>query len=547
MNKVIINACPKHRQEFTAHSLSFGYEAVCDVPAEELPQLLREQHDIFALFCDMDFITPYQLSALREAVNDPTFPIVLLTDALTGDDTGKWIGAGATEIITLPMPVPLMHRRIGNVIKLHHLSLSITGQERDALTGLYNRGAFFHYAQVMMKEDASASYTIAISDIENFRLINERYGEKKGDELLRYVGHFLSNLHHGNMLFARYSGDQFVCLARYNSADSGLDENEFAADLQRMYANAPVPSFSVKFGIYENVDTVLPVSIMCDRALMALRTVKHLYGRDAAKYTPLMQQSFNREQRILDSMEEALRTEQFEVYYQPKHAAATSEIIGVEALVRWIHPIYGFMSPGEFIPLFEKNGFVCRLDRYVWRRVCRDINEWLRQGFPAIPVSVNVSRMDLLQPGFVSDVILPIQEYNINTDLLHMEITESIYIEDEESLSPVITQLKDIGIKIELDDFGSGFSSIDILSKLPLDIIKLDIKLIRNLETNPLIVKSIVQFMHTLGYTVIAEGVETDAQLEQLKNMKCDYIQGYCYSKPLTLNGLKEYVAQYQK
>ena len=541
MDKVILSTSDAAVREKVLATMKAGYEPLPDIAADAIPELCAARGDIHGVLIDRDWITPEQVGRIRAAVKNGLFPILLICDALSEAETNMWLGAGVTEFLPRTMPASLLGKRVGNVVWLYCVSRSLSDQSHDSLTGLYNRAAFYHYAEEMMLADPDAEYTIIISDIENFKLINGRFGEAKGDELLRYVGRSLGAVNRNGVLFARYGGDRFVGILKRPSPEAGQDEAPLVSGMEMMYANAPVEHFAAKFGIYDNVDKSLPVSIMCDRALMALNSIKHQYDRMLAKYDPQMQMKLNREQRIIDSMETALTEEQFVVYYQPKHDIKTSALIGVEALVRWIHPAYGFMSPGEFIPLFERNGFISKLDKYVWNRVCRDARDWLDQGLPPIPVSVNASRRDLLQDGFRAAVEEPLKRCGVDPKYFHMEITESIYMEDAQILAPVIDQLRDMGIGIELDDFGSGFSSLGILSKLPLDIIKLDISLIRNLETQPLIVESIIKLMHTLGYRVIAEGVENICQLETLRDMDCDQVQGYCYSKPLTLSGLKEY------
>lgn len=545
MDKVIVKTNNPAIRELHRQTMKAEYEALCSCAVEDLPAVCAAGHDIHGLLIDSDLITQEQVRQIRAAVQDDLFPVILFSCLMGDKEIEGWLEAGVSEIIPLPLPVPLVLKRVNNVIRLYCVMRKLSGQSLDSLTGLWNRYAFYHHAQLMMQAQPDTEFTLVISDIENFRLINERNGEEKGDELLRYFGRELNRLNSRDALFARYGGDQFVGIMRRIPMDEEFNEDSVLQQLEEMFARAPVRHFKVKFGVYDNVDRSLPVSIMCDRAHMALKTVKHQYGRMIARYSPQMQQRFNREQQILDSMEEALENGQFQVYYQPKHDVNTAEIIGVEALARWVHPSYGFMSPGEFIPLFERNGFISQLDRYIWNSVCRDMKKWQEQGMPVVPVSVNASRRDILQDRFLETIRTPILKYGLDAELFHIEITETIYMEDAEILAPIIGQLQNWGIKIELDDFGSGFSSLGILSKLPLDVIKLDISLIRNLDTHPLIVESIIRLMHTLGYRVLAEGVETDEQLDKLRRMECDWVQGYYYSRPLTVSGLRDYMRQY--
>lgn len=521
-----------------------GYELI-EVPLEyDFCELTASGSNSHGIIADCDLITPAEVSRLKDTACDNMFPVVLLSvddNSMSDKEAGMWLNAGVSDIIQLPMPAPVMCKRLGSIIQLYCVVHQLHGQVTDNLTGLNNREAFYHFAHEMVSQKPDDEYMVILSDIENFKRINENFGEHKGDSLLRYIGHTLGSMNDDKCLFARYGGDQFVGIIRMPDEPYADAECFINMSMQQLYANAPLRNFSVKFGIYEKVDKTIPISIMCDRALMALKTIKYQYGRSVGVYTAQLQQQFNREQQILDSMESALNDNQFKVYYQPKHDIATSAIVGAEALVRWNHPVFGFMSPGEFIPLFERMGFIRELDKYVWEQVCLDVKKMINQGIHVVPVSINASRKDL-RKEIIEIVKKPLDALELDGNLFHIELTETVYMEDAELIAPLMEQLKELGIKIELDDFGSGFSSLGILSKFPVDIIKLDISLIRELQTQPEIVDSIVHLMHRLGYTVTAEGVENYVQLEMLKRIGCDYVQGYYFSKPLTFEGFCEYI-----
>ena len=234
-------------------------------------------------------------------------------------------------------------------------------------------------------------------------------------------------------------------------------------------------------------------------------------------------------------MQTALSEKQFTVYFQPKHSLNDDSMIGAEALVRWIHPEWGFMSPGEFIPLFEKNGFIRNLDEFVWESVCEKLCEWKNKGYPLVPVSVNVSRADIYRSNVIETLSRLIEKYKIDPSLLHLEITESAYTENPEQIISTVEALQNKGFVIEMDDFGSGYSSLNMLSQMSLDILKLDMQFIRYEMSKPAeqsLLNDIVNMAHRLHLKVVAEGVETVDQKERLKSMKCDYAQGYFYAKP---------------
>lgn len=420
----------------------------------------------------------------------------------------------------------------------------------DNLTGLYNRKAFFRYMQQQMAAHPDKSFYLVISDIENFKRINDLYGDKKGDELLHYVGTFLDQLSKfiPNTMFGRYSGDQFVGLSMVDEenalSDVEMAEN-VATGMHQMYEHSPIGNFEVKLGMYYDIDHSLSPSAICDRALMAVRSIKHQYNEKIAVYDNQMELSYQKELRILENMEEALATKQFKIYYQPKHDCKTGALIGAEALVRWEHPEYGFMSPGEFIPLFEKNGFITNLDVYVFNQVYEDQMRLHESGLPVIPVSVNASRLDLLQPNYADNIIGYLKAHSVDPSWIHIEVTENIFMKNEDILSPILAQFRDYGIKIELDDFGSGYSSLSLLNRLPLDVIKLDMSIIRNLDAHTHVVDASIRLAHVLGFKTTAEGVETPQQVNKLKAMGCDYIQGYYYSKPLPVAGYINYIKNY--
>lgn len=245
------------------------------------------------------------------------------------------------------------------------------------------------------------------------------------------------------------------------------------------------------------------------------------------------------EQQITDDMEPALHNGEFQVYLQPKYDIFTEKMAGAEALVRWVHPVKGIIPPDKFIPIFEKNGFITELDMYVWDKTCELINEWIREDNKYVPVSVNVSRKDIYRQNLPEVFLNLLKKYHLKQKYLHIEITESAYTEDPEQLIKVVNQLKEAGFTIEMDDFGTGYSSLNMLAKLPIDILKLDMKIIQSYgQQNG--TRSIINFIMGLAkwmnLYVVAEGVETKEQLELLKSMDCNYAQGYYFAKPMPEN-----------
>lgn len=235
-------------------------------------------------------------------------------------------------------------------------------------------------------------------------------------------------------------------------------------------------------------------------------------------------------------MEPALATNQFQVYYQPKISLADDKMAGAEALVRWIHPEKGIISPGEFIPLFEKNGFVTRLDRFVWEQTCIMLSRSKEKGYPSVPVSVNVSRADFYQADLSEILTGLIEKYHLQPADLHLEITESAYTDNPRQIMQTIDQLRSLGFVIELDDFGSGYSSLNMLNQMELDLIKLDMKFIQSEMAKAAdqgILRFVVELAHWKKLKVVAEGIETYEQLARIKEIGCEYAQGYLFAKPM--------------
>ena len=275
---------------------------------------------------------------------------------------------------------------------------------------------------------------------------------------------------------------------------------------------------------------------------MAIGKIKGVYGKNFAVYEESLQQQLLNDQKILENMERALLEDQFKVFYQPKHESVTGRIAGAEALVRWNHPVYGFMAPSQFIPLFEKSGFISKLDSFIIKKVCNDIKRWQENGIPVVPISINVSRRDYFENGWLFEQLKTIDDNNIDHALLHMEVTESLYAENTEFIINQVKRAQDFGFLIEMDDFGAGYSSLGMLSTFPLNIIKLDISFVQNLETNQIVIENIIKMAHSMGLITVAEGVENEEQFKILQSFGCDMIQGFYFSRPLSIDEYEKYL-----
>lgn len=415
--------------------------------------------------------------------------------------------------------------------------------ERDDLTGLYTRPVFFQKAEQLLRDMPDTQFDLMISDIVDFKEINETYGAKVGDEVLKWAGNFLAPAISDDILVGRYGGDQFVVMTTHDKMQM-MHQKDSVIDFMSAEKDNGLPNTVVKFGIYENVRHDKSIISTCDKAHMALNTIKHSYGKMTATYNDMMKEELETHRKIESSMHAALAEEQFKVYYQPKHDATTGKLIGAEALIRWIHPEYGFMSPGDFIPLFEKNGFVVEIDYFVWKKTCENLRKWQDMGIKTVPISVNASKLTFDQPNLLRDWQTVVDSYNISPDLLHIEITETLMADDVDALVRKLAAIRTVGYQIELDDFGSGYSSINILSSLPLDIVKLDMSFMKQFgdAKKSKVLAACIKLAKDLGYRTVSEGVEMEEQRDMLSILGVDAIQGYYFSKPLPQDDFEEYL-----
>lgn len=413
----------------------------------------------------------------------------------------------------------------------------------DDLTGLYTRQAFFRKAEELIKSHPDYDYDIVMSDIADFKNINETYGITVADEILSWVGKYLSPFITEDVLIGRYGGDQMVMIGRHEdicpySYGKGLEEYLAAEKVNGL------PSIITKFGIYEKIRHDRSIVANCDKAHIAINSIKGHYEKMTAFYSKDLKKSFEMQRKIEESMHKSLENGDFKVYYQPKHDAVTGKLVGVEALIRWMHPEYGFMSPAEFIPLFEKNGFIVEIDKYVWKQTCKNLRMWAERGINTVPVSVNFSRLTLGVDGLLSKMQADVVENRLLPKQLHIEITETIMESDTDELIRKLATMRALGYQIELDDFGAGYSSINILSTLPLDVIKLDMSFMKQFgdEKRTKVLAACINLARELGYKTISEGVEEKEQCEMLGMLGVDFIQGYYFAKPMPEEEYEQYM-----
>jgi diguanylate cyclase (GGDEF)-like protein len=401
----------------------------------------------------------------------------------------------------------------------------------DEITELYNRTYFFEIAKQTI-EQSNEDMCIVTMNIHNFKIINELYGMPVGDKLLIEIAQQLQVLdEQHNIIFARFASDHYyMCMPKrvFDKIDFPQTYKTFLEDID----------VRVMYGVYLITnERSLPVNIMCDKALVAAREQSQNYVEYIHFYNDDKHQQRLIEQEIENGMEKALAENQFYIVIQPKFNPHTSKIVGGESLIRWNHPEIGIISPGLFIPVFEKNGFIIQLDYFVWEETCKFISKRKQEGKNHVPISINISRAHFYGHELINKLTSLIKKYNLEPKDLELEITESLCGQKPELVYDKIRLLQNTGFKIAMDDFGSGYSSLNMLKEMPLDIIKMDLKFLDNdHEKGRLILKALIEMAQTMELSVVVEGVELLAQVEFLSQFKDCILQGYYYSRPIMLN-----------
>lgn len=412
----------------------------------------------------------------------------------------------------------------------------------DELTGIYNKQSFYEHAREMIQENADKRFNLLRINVERFKVLNDLFGEATGDQLLRYIGGFLKELNLPLCVAGRLYADNFAVCYEAGKGDS----RRLISTMQMMADSFALNHRTVlSFGLYRIDDNTLPVSVMCDRANMALWKAKGSFRMPYCEYDENMRQQILKEQRIINAMELAIENKEFAIYFQPKYSLADESIIGAEALVRWNSRDNGFISPGDFIPVFENNGFVYEVDKFIWEEACRYLRKWMDEGKNVKLVSVNVSRIDLYDPKLVDSLVGLCGRYSIPLDYLELEITESAYTEDPEQIIHVTRELRGAGFVILMDDFGSGYSSLSMLKDIQIDTLKLDMGFLKSSDHSAKggnILTAMMQMAHSLKMQTVAEGVETREQVEFLKKIGCEYVQGFYFAKPMTAEAFEKMI-----
>lgn len=537
-------------REILGHILQNEYEILYASDGAETMEMLRSHKETLSLLL-LDILMPVMsgievLKKVREDAELSLIPVIVTTSEKETEIES--LNLGAIDFVPKPYPMEgVIKARVLHAIELSEDRDIIKLTERDELTGLYNREYFYRYAEQFDQYHKDLAMDAIIVDVNHFHMINERYGKAYGDEVLRRIGQQVRAIvADSDGIVCRRDADTFMVYCPHRDdyqqimdhasivlADDGPGENRIR----------------LRMGVYQNVNKDIDIERRFDRAKLASDRVRGSFTQNIAIYDDSLHEKQIYAEQLIEDFPIAIAEGQFQVYYQPKFDIRpdTPVLASAEALVRWIHPELGMISPGVFIPLFEDNGLIQRLDLYVWKETARQINEWKEKFNYTVPISVNVSRVDMYDPHLAETLQGILDEYNITGEYLLLEITESAYTQDNEQIVETVTKLQKMGFKIEMDDFGTGYSSLSMISRLPVDAMKLDIEFVRNAfkpNGNTHMLEVIIEISKYLSVPVIAEGVETEDQLHALKTLGCDLVQGYFFSKPVSAPDFEPFILQ---
>ena len=537
-------------REILASYLNVEYDVVCAETGAEALKIISEQTECLDLIL-LDLILPDMhgldiLTRIKKHERASRIPVIVVTS--DKESEVESLNIGAADFITKPYPAPkIVQARVKRIIELSEDRDIIHETEWDNLTGLYTREFFFSYALHYDVYHSDEPMDALMLNVNHFRMINERFGKAYADEVLARIGQaILSIMREAGGFACRGEADIFMVYCPHFTDYAG-----FLGKIVSAACGSEKGRIRVRMGVYENVDKSIEPERRFDRAKIAADTIRNSYTTFIALYDNKLHESELYAEKLLDEFQDALEHKQFTIYFQPKFdiRPETPLLCGAEALVRWIHPELGIISPGVFIPLFEKNGLIEKLDYYVWRNAAAHMGEWKRRHGFSIPISVNVSRIDILDPELPYNLKKIVDECGIETTDLHLEITESAYTEDAHQIALTVDKLREFGFVIEMDDFGSGYSSLGMISTLPIDILKLDMMFIRNLfkeKGNMRMLRIVVDISDLLSVPMVAEGVETKEQLFALRTMGCEIVQGYYFAKPMPSDEFEKYLLEHR-
>ena len=537
-------------RQILRHMLEDEYAVVEAENGADALKIIKQSRSVEAIVLDimMPVMDGYAFLSVLKELSLTSLPVIAVTATKDEAAEQKALDLGAWDFISKPYHASVLRARLKNVIVRSQFYLVNEMRhvyEHDSLTDLYNRVGFFSETRRVLLNYPDKKFAILRFDIDNFHLLNAFWGEEEGNRFLCFVADGIRKIV-GSLspcVYGRVNADTFGLCMEY---DPAFIQNALEKACKAIAAYNVNYLIEPSLGVYAVEDPTERIEAMYEKATLAARECKGKYETYLSYYDPAMSEKVLREQSIISEMQTALDDGQFEVYLQPKYNLENEKPYGAEALIRWRHPEKGMILPGTFIPIFERNGFIGKVDRYMWEKVCILLRKWLDAGEMPAPVSVNVSRVNMYNPNLVGVLTALVRKYQIPPHLINLELTESAYMDDPELMSKTVRELQAAGFIIMMDDFGSGYSSLNTLKDIQVNILKIDMKFLSGRDSsgrNECILASVVRMAGWLNIPVIMEGVETAKQVEFLKSIGCGYVQGYYYAKPMPVREYEQLVS----
>ncbi len=551
MNRVVLVVEDEEiNREILGEILSDEYEILYAGNGKEAYDILKSGSKLISVIL-LDLVMPVMdgFQLLEKIMSDAELrkiPVIVLTSDRSAEV--KSLDLGAVDFITKPYDFPeVIRARVRRTVELAEDRSIISSTERDELTGLLNKPFLFQYISVMEKFHPDKKMDAAVLNISHFHTINEIYGRKFGDEILRSLAEILAKYaaaHEG--LAARSGADTFLLYVQH--AEEKETYNEIIHEIEKYFEQRSVSIHAhIRIGVYCIDEGDSNIEVRFDRAKSACNTLRGRFQKTVAYYDADLRSSAFFSEKLTHEMYKGLENNEFKVFFQPKYEIRGDKprLVCAEALIRWIHPELGTVAPGVFVPLFENNGLIQKVDHFVWNQSAAKIAEWRDRYGIVMPVSVNVSRIDLYDPNIEGFLLNILRENKLETYSMHLEVTESAYADDTLQIVEKVKSLRQAGFIIEMDDFGSGYSSLNMLTSMPIDVLKMDMKFVKNIEKDKKclrMIQLIIDIAKFMSVPVVAEGVEEEGQYRLLRESGCDIIQGYYFSKPLSAEEFEQLV-----
>ena len=548
--KILIAEDEFINQQILSMILQNEYEVILANNGQEALDILQNHHKDISLVL-LDLVMPVMdgYEVLRRVQDDPVLkriPIIVLTSDKSAEVES--LKLGAQDFIVKPYDMPeVIIARIKRSIMLAEETNLIINTQKDNLTDLFTKKYFYEYIHGFDVVNPSESMDAIVINVKRFHIYNEMYGHEEGDKLLVSVAKALKNLTVTNDgIVARVGGDTFFLYIASHDDYKFLIKDVLTPAVKLLGEEREA---EFRIGINKGANKEDSIEKRFDHAIRASMEDKHSFENTIIYYDEQMHNKEIYYDKLLRHFDKAIKDNEFKLYLQPKFDITGEEpvLVSAEALVRWVHPEYGMVSPGIFVPLFEENGLIRRLDYFMWNEAGKAIKRWEVECGKKLPISINVSRVDLLDEDLLKHLMYMIEGQGIDIKDVYLEITESAYSDEPELIVKRVNELSENGFFIEMDDFGSGYSSLGMITSLPVSALKIDMSFVRQMLISPKdkkMVEIIIEIANFLKLKTVAEGVETAEQLEALKQMGCDIIQGYYFSKPLPLD---EFTEKYMK